>query len=293
VRVQLSCLPVSLYADFAAGRRTLGDWLRMAAALGLDGADLSVAHVDRAPRALDALREEAGAAGVQIVMLATYTDFTRPDAGERAHEVEELRRWIEAGARLGASFLRVTAGQAHDGVSEADGLGWAVEGLTACLNDARAAGVELLYENHVRGAYWTRNDFTQPAERFLDVVRRTAGANLKLLFDTANPLALGDDSLALLDVVQERIGAVHLSDIRQAGTFEPVVLGTGAAPLPALLRRLVADGYDGWLSIEEASRSGEAGFRQAVAYADSAWLAAGGKPRQRNTKTRRHEDTKD
>ena len=70
--MQLSCLPVSLYPDFAAGRRTLGDWFRFAAALGLDGADVSVAHIpDRSPPALDLLRQAATEAGLPIVMLAT------------------------------------------------------------------------------------------------------------------------------------------------------------------------------------------------------------------------------
>ena len=277
--MRLSCLPVSLYADFAAGRRALAAWLRLAADLGLDGADLSVAHVDRAPAALAALRRAADDAGVPLVMLATYTDFTQPDGSARAREADELRAWIDAAHRLGARFLRVTAGQAHPGVAEADGLAWAAEGLTACLEDARAAGVSLLYENHVRGAVWRANDFTQPAARFLEVARRTAASGLQILFDTANPLVLGDDPLALLAAVRERVGAVHLSDIRRAGAFEPVVLGTGAAPIGALLGALIAGGYDGWLSIEEASRSGEAGFRQAVAYADAAWQAAGGDPR--------------
>ncbi|HWQ14027.1 MAG TPA: sugar phosphate isomerase/epimerase family protein [Roseiflexaceae bacterium] len=273
--MKLSCLPVSLYADFASGRRSLGDWFRLAADLGLDGADLSVAHVaSRAPAYLDGLRREAEDAGVRLVMLATYSDFTQPDAAERARQVEDVRAWVEAAARLGASFLRLTAGQAHPGVAEADGLAWAAAGLTACLDEAAAAGVTLLYENHVRGAVWSANDFTQPAARFLEVVRRTAGSGLRILFDTANPLALGDDPLALLEQVRERVGAVHLSDIRRAGAFEPVVLGTGVAPIPALLRALVAGGFDGWLSIEEASRTGEQGFRQAVAYARAAWGAA-------------------
>ncbi|MEN9938864.1 MAG: hypothetical protein RLZZ387_5443 [Chloroflexota bacterium] len=278
--MRLSCLPVSLYAEFAAGRRTLGDWLRLAADLGLNGADLSVAHVDRAPAALDSLRREAADAGVQIVMLATYTDFTQPDAAERARQTDDLRGWIDAAHRLGARFLRVTAGQAHAGVAEEEGLAWAATGLTACLEDARAAGVALLYENHVRGAVWSANDFTQPAARFLEVARRTAGSGLGVLFDTANPLALRDDPLALLEQVRERIGAVHLSDIRQPGAFEPVVLGSGAAPIVPVLRRLVASGWDGWLSIEEASRTGEEGLRRAVAYADRAWAEAGGRSRE-------------
>jgi sugar phosphate isomerase/epimerase len=278
--MKLSCLPVSLYPDFAAGRLTLGEWFYTAGSLGLDGADLSVAHVtSRAPIYLDTLRQEAAQAGVRIAMLATYSDFTHPDAAERARQIDDLRRWVEAAARMGASLIRVTAGQARPGVARDAGIGWATEGLTACLDQAADAGVWLLYENHVRGAVWAHNDFTQPAELFLEVVHRTAGSGLGILFDTANCLALGDDPLAVLEQVRQRVGAIHLSDIRRVGAFEPTVIGTGVAPIPELLRMLVTGGFDGWISIEEASRTGESGFSQAVAFADQAWQAAGGQPR--------------
>lgn len=279
--MKLSCLPVSLYPDLASGRLTLAGWFRLAAELGFDGADLSVAHIaDRTPAYLEGLRRQAGEAGVQLLMLATYTDFTHPDAAERARQVDDLRAWIEAANHLGMRFIRVTAGQAHPGVSEAGGLSWAAEGLVACLGDAAAAGVELLYENHVRGAVWSQNDFTQPVSRFLEVVRRTDGTSLKILFDTANALALNDDPLELLPQVLDRVGAVHLSDIRRAGAFEPTIIGTGATPIPQLFQLLVQHGFDGWVSIEEGSRIGEQSFRQAVAYADQAWVAAGGHPRE-------------
>ena len=278
--MKLSCLPVSLYPDLTAGHLTPGGWFRMAAALGLDGADLSVAHVQsRAPAYLGELRQEAGTAGVQIVMLATYTDFTHPDTAERARQADDLRAWIEAAARLDAHFLRVTAGQAHPDTPLDAGLDWAAAGLGACLDEAKAAGVRLLYENHVRGAFWTNNDFSQPAERFLALVQRTAGSGLGILFDTANCLALHDDPLAVLEQVRDRVGAVHLSDIKRAGAFEPVVIGSGVAPIAQILHTLVVGGFDGWLSIEEASRSGEQGFEQAVAFADRAWRDAGGRPR--------------
>lgn len=273
--MRLSCLPVSLYPDLAAGRVSLGDWLRMAAALGLDGADLSVAHIaSRAPAYLTTVAREAQDAGVAIAMLVTYSDFTHPDATERARQQDDVRAWIEAAARLGVPFLRLTAGQAHPGVAEEEGLAWAVAGLTACLDDAAAAGVRLLYENHVRGAVWSANDFTQPAARFLEVVHRTAGSSLGVLFDTANCLALGDDPLAVLAAVRERVVAVHLSDIRRPGAFEPVIIGTGVAPIEPVLRDLIAGGFDGWISIEEASRTGEEGFRRAVNVARRAWAEA-------------------
>ncbi len=265
--MKLSCLPVSLYAEFASGQRSLGGWFRLAASLGLDGADLSVAHItSRTPEYLAGLRSEAESAGVQIAMLATYTDFTHPDADERERQIADLRHWIEAATYLGTPLLRVTAGQAHPGVAEDTGLEWAATGLVACMDEAKAAGVQLVYENHVRGAFWQYNDFTQPSAGFLHVVQRTAASGLGLLFDTANCLALSEDPVALLRAVQQRVVAVHISDIRRTGAFEPVVIGTGVAPIPSLLSILLQGNFNGWVSIEEASRTGEEGFRRAVAW---------------------------
>jgi sugar phosphate isomerase/epimerase len=280
--VKLSCLPVSFYPEFAAGRMSLEDWFRTAARLGLDGADLSVAHiVSRRPQDLDRLGQAAGDAGIALAILVAYTDFTHPNAAYRVKQVEDLRAWIEAAARLRVEFLRVTAGQAHPGVEERDGLAWAVEGLTACLGEARAAGVRLLYENHTRGSIWQWNDFTHPSVRFLEVVRRTRGTGLEVLFDTANNLVLDDDPAAVLHAVVDRVGAVHLSDIARRGEYGPTVIGTGVAPLRSLVERIRSAGFDGWISVEEASRTGEDGFRRAVAFADQVWMGAGGASRAR------------
>jgi sugar phosphate isomerase/epimerase len=281
--VRLSCLPVSFYPDLAAGRMTLADWFRTAARLGLDGADVSVAHVaSRRPVDLQRLAQQAEEAGVDVPMLATYTDFTHPDPVYRAKQVDELRAWIEAADRLHVTFLRVTAGQARPHVEEPDGIGWAVDGLTACLSEARDAGIRLLYENHTRGSIWQWNDFTHPAARFLDVVSRTRGTGLEVLFDTANNLVLGDDPVLVLEAVIDRLGAVHLSDIARRGEYGPTVIGSGVAPLRPLVERIRSAGFDGWISVEEASRTGEDGFRRAVEFADRVWVEAGGSPRKRS-----------
>jgi sugar phosphate isomerase/epimerase len=278
----LSCLPVSLYAELGDGRRSLADWFRFAGALGLDGADVSAAHLTRrSPADLAALRRQAEDAGVRIAMLATYSDFVHPSGAERRRRAEDLARWIDAGSALGVSAVRVTAGEDRSDVGEADALGWIAGGLTASAAHGRAAGLRVLYENHVRGATWARHDFTQRASRFIDVVRRTKESGLEILFDTANNLALGEDPLTVLEEVIDRVGAVHVSDIRRVGAFEPTVIGTGVSPIPAILRRLVRAGFDGWVSVEEASHTGEEGFRRGVAFADAAWTAAGGRARDK------------
>ncbi|OUC05405.1 hypothetical protein RY27_27510 [Litorilinea aerophila] len=278
--MKLSCLPVSLYADLSAGRRTLQEWFALAADLGLDGADMSVAHLQSRDAAyLDGLRRQAEDAGVPITMLVTYADFTHPDPGERARQVAEVRAYIDVAARLGAPFLRVTAGQAHPGVEREAGIEWAVQGLLAGLEQAAQAGVTLCYENHTIGYAWQYFDFSQPADIFLEIVARTEGSGLQLLFDTANNLALNDDPLAVLEQVKHRVAMVHVSDIRQAGRFEPVLVGTGVAPIVPILSRLIAAGFDGWVSVEEASKRGEEGLRRAIPYVDWAWVEAGGRPR--------------
>jgi sugar phosphate isomerase/epimerase len=289
--MQMSCLPVSIYPDLTAGQWRLADWFRFAGELGLDGADVSVVHLGgTAPANLAVVRRQAEDAGVRIAMLVTYADFTHPDAGERARQVDELRRYIGAATALGAPFLRVTAGQAHPGLEREAATAWAVSGLTACLDEAAQAGVTLAYENHTKGYAWTYNDFSQPAERFLEIVSLTEGTGLKILYDTANTLAAGDDPLAVLERVKHRVAVVHTNDIARAGYFEPVLLGEGVAPIRSIYEVMVASGFDGWISVEEASKRGEEGFRRAIPYADRVWVEVGGAARPRAAHARRMPD---
>ena len=278
--MQLSCLPVSLYADFVSGRRSLSDWFRIAADLGLDGADVSVAHFDWSDHAgLDRLRDHAAQAGVRIAMVVTYSDFTFPDPEDRRREQAAVHAQIEAAARLEAPYVRLTAGQGWPGVARADGLAWAAEGLSHAAAHAGKLGVTALYENHTRGSVWRWNDFSQPADRFLELVAATEGSDLAVLFDTANNLALWDRPEAVLARVRNRVAAVHLADIEQPGAFRPVVPGTGASPHAALLASLRDVGFDGWISVEEASGNGLEGLAAGFGHADAIWQAVGGRPR--------------
>jgi len=267
-----SCLPASLYPEISNGERTLADWFRLAAEIGLDGADISVAHLDSLESPyLNGLRRQAQDAGVVIAGMVTYTDFTHPDPAVRSQHRQELRNYIDAAAQLGVSFLRVTAGQNHPGVKRQDGVSWAAEGLTAWVEEAEAAGVTLTYENHAIGYVWTYFDFSQTASVFLEICDRTADSGLQLLFDTANLLAVDDDPLIVLDAVLPRVAAIHVSDIRQSGSFEPVLIGSGVTPLKSIFERFRNAGFNGWISVEEASKTGEEGFRKAIPMAKELW----------------------
>ncbi len=280
--MRLSCLPVSLYGEFTAGRLSLGDWFQLAAELQLDGADISVAHLESlAPSYLKQLRAAALVSGVEISMLVTYSDFALPSPADRDANMEWVKQLIEAAAHLGAPLIRLTAGQAWPGVTFQEGLPWVVDGLCEAAAYARAHGVQAVYENHTRGSVWQWNDFTLAATRFLAVAEASHGSDLGLLFDTANNLVLFDDPIAVLAAVLDRVTAVHLADIRTAGAFQPVVVGTGASPHTELITMLVQAGFDDWVSVEEASKTGKAGMERGIHHADTVWYTAGGRRRTR------------
>ena len=124
--------------------------------------------------------------------------------------------------------------------------------------------MRLNLENDTKAAIWTHFDFAMRGEVFLRVMEGLRDVPVGVQFDIANPLVAGEDTLALYEQVRSRIGYVHVNDVRESGVFQFVPVGTGLAPIHEVLSRLRKQGYDGWVGIEEASRTGKQGFRQAV-----------------------------
>ena len=273
--MKLSCIPVSLYEDIFNDKRSVSDWINFAAALGLEGVDFSVKFFPtRDEESLNALSAEGQKIGIEFCALACYPDFTHPDADQRAREIEQMKADVHLTAALGATYARVTAGQNHPGVDRAAGIRWALDGLRQVVEEADRLGVTLVYENHTKGAPWQYWDFSQPSEIFLEILNSLADTSLKVCFDTANSLVLEEDPIALLEAVIDRVAVVHVFDIRTPGEFETVLVGTGASPIKQVFSILKHYGFDGWLSIEEASRTGEVGFEKAVRFVRRAWEEA-------------------
>lgn len=273
--MKLSCLPVSLYDDIFTGKSTVADWIRFGAELGLDAVDFSIKFfLHRDEKITNITRTILAKRGVEACMLACYSDFTHPDETQRAQALIELKADIALAKALGAKFVRVTAGQNHPGTEREDGVRWVVDGFRHALDEAAKHGITLAYENHTKGAPWQYWDFSQPSEIFLEILDALSDTPLGVCFDTANPLVLNEDVLELLDKVIDRVVVLHVFDMREAGTFEPVRVGTGVSPIPQIFSRMQQVNYDGWLSIEEASRQGKQGFKESIRYVRQAWQQA-------------------
>ncbi|HEU5474107.1 MAG TPA: TIM barrel protein [Actinophytocola sp.] len=104
-------------------------------------------------------------------------------------------------------------------------------------------------------------------ERKAEVERFLADSDLPLCVDTGHLLIGGTDPVELVRRHPDRVGHVHLKDVRAAiadvvragqitythavGTGMYVPLGDGDINLPALIRLLVEAGYDGWYVLEQ------------------------------------------
>lgn len=271
--MKLSMLPVSYYQDIITGKKSIASFAREGCALGLDAIDLSVLFfADCNDSALDNMQREVEAEGMNILEVVAYTDFTYPDPLERKKQTELFSQHLESAARVGARFVRITAGQAHPGLDRISGIGWAVEGIVNALPKAKELGIQLLFENHSKPGVWMYPDFNFPTENFLEVLS-VLPEDIKVQFDSANPIVFGDDPLKILDKVINRVELVHAADTQVAGTLKPVVIGTGLAPFPDIFRALQTHGYDGWISIEEASGTGSEGIQRAIHYVRDIWEA--------------------
>ena len=273
--MRLSCLPVSLYDDIFTGKSTVADWIQLGAELGLDAVDFSIKFFpNRDAETIKNTRSALERFGIEPCMLACYCDFTHPDAAQRAQALTALKADIALAKAFGAQFIRVTAGQNHPGIERQAGVRWVAEGFRSALDEAERYGITLAYENHTKGAPWDYWDFSQPTEIFLEILDTLSDTPLGVCFDTANPLVLGEDVLTLLEEVIQRVVVLHIFDLRAVGVFEPVRVGRGASPIPQIFSRMRQAGYEGWLSIEEASRSGQKGFTQSIAYVRETWEQA-------------------
>jgi sugar phosphate isomerase/epimerase len=203
-------------------------------------------------------------AGFVTPMFCASPDFTHPEPEARKAAVAEHETMIRTAAVLGSGFCRVLSGQRRPEVSEADGIAYTVECITALLPEAERCGVILNMENHFKDHYWTMPEFAQKQARFLAIVEQIDSPYFGVNFDPSNTLLAGEDYIELLERVKHRVVTMHASDRRpRAGVTvgtESVTdytqlihgeVGTGIIDFDRIFAILRGVGFDGWVSIED------------------------------------------
>ena len=251
---------------------TLDDWIALVRRdLDVDGLEFHPGFTPATRSDRIRLRQSLESVGLRIPMMCPAPDFIHTDASRRDQEIAGQKRAIEATADLGGQFCRVLSGQRKPGVTRDDGLAMAAEAINACLPTAAQQGVCLILENHYKATLWEYPEFAQRREDFLELLSRIpVSPNFGVNFDPSNAAITGDDPIALLDEIKDRVVTMHASDrYFEGGGVEELrkldrdprqgyapflrhgVIGRGCIDYDRIFSILRQKGFTGWISIED------------------------------------------
>jgi sugar phosphate isomerase/epimerase len=272
--LKLSAFP-KCYIDQIAGERSMSvfDWIDMARSLDADGLEMyDRFFTSLEPAYIDRVGEAIGAAGFAMPMLCCSPDFTNPDPEARKRAVDHEAEMIFVARRLGGprTVCRVLSGQRFPAVSRAQGLDWVIDGISQVLPVAREHDVVLGIENHYKDGFWTYPEFAQKMDVFLDLLAAIPDRDhFGVQYDPSNAIVAGDDPIALLRAVADRVVSMHASDryLAEGTTLDDLrqndgtlgyspnlrhgVTGKGLNDYDAIFRILAEHQYRGWVSIED------------------------------------------
>lgn len=157
---------------------------------------------------------------------------------------EQYDRLVEGAASLGAKRFAVSGANnksIKDGKLNEELLKKKVQSLTSLAKRCQAAGIRLVYHNHVP-------EFAAGGAEIEALLTRTDPETVFLLVDLGHAYRAGADVVAFFAKHNARIDAMHLRDIRDK---KQVPLGQGELDFAALAAAVRKTGWPGWLTVEE------------------------------------------
>ncbi len=221
-------------------------FLELRGVWGVNVLDLSDQQVAEVKRALDA-------AGIGVSAIGSPIGKVPIDASFDEH-LRRFERALTVARAFETPFVRIFSFYAPSptggvgdvaGDAAADPAAWRAEVVTRLREmtaRARAAAITLLHENE-------KDIYGDTIARCVDLMRSVDDARFQAILDPANFIQCGQTPYPDgYEALRPWLRYVHVKDARDDGGVVPA--GVGAGRWPDLLRRLRADGYDGFLSLE-------------------------------------------
>jgi sugar phosphate isomerase/epimerase len=108
-------------------------------------------------------------------------------------------------------------------------------------------------------------DFAAEVDVFLQVYDRLRSTPVMVNFDTAHPMVMDVDEIALLERVKDRVYNVHAGDRRRRQRAHSVI-GEGEVNFDGVFSLLSAAGYHRFITVEDGSPQGDEGLREAIRF---------------------------
>lgn len=190
------------------------------------------------------LRQICADRGLMVLAVTAYTSFVSNIAEDRQANVDELRRYTDLAAELGASYVRAFLGELPAGTTPDTSM---YENMVDCLNSASeyalSAGVNIAIEPHDN---FVRSSAIAPLFN-----QTRSRPSLQVIWDIGNAYAAGEDPVEGFEFLKDRLAYVHVKDGKGRGDhWQLCSLGQGDVALNQAFGLLLANGYGGAFSVE-------------------------------------------
>ena len=195
------------------------------------------------PTRISAMRQQCSETGLTSLAVTAYTGFVSSSAKERQANVDELRRYADLAAALGANYVRTFLGELPEGTKIESSM---YEKIAECLREAadhaQSLDVIIAVEPH--------DNFVRSSS-VVPILTRINHAALRVIWDIGNTFAADETPAEGFALLKDHIGYVQVKDGRKSRDgWQLCSLGKGDVPLREAFELLLSNEYQGAFSVE-------------------------------------------
>ena len=159
-----------------------------------------------------------------------------------APHLDKLKRTLEIQKELGAPYVRMFSFYIPQDQNPADFREEVLDRLGRMVEEAKAWDSVLLHENE-------KDIYGDNASRCKELMDAFYGPHFQAVFDFANFVQVGQETLPAYELLKPYVTYVHVKDA-QWGTGTVVPAGQGDGHVGEILADLIGGGWKGFLSLE-------------------------------------------
>lgn len=200
--------------------------------------DINVSELSQ--EKLREIKEKLSAAGVSVSSIGSPLGKISIEDDFAAH-MEKLKRTLEIQKELNAPYIRMFSFYLPKGAPE-QYRDEVFERVNAMIEEAARWESVLLHENE-------KQIYGDNAARCLELMKEFYGEHFRAVFDFANFVEVGQDTLEAYELLRPYIEYVHIKDALSAEK-KVVPVGYGDGNVKQILSSLIGEGWHGFLSME-------------------------------------------
>ena len=154
---------------------------------------------------------------------------------------EKFKRVCEIAGELETKYIRMFSFFIPKGENAKIYRNKVIDQLGEMTDYAESENIILLHENE-------KDIYGDIADRCLDILKTIDSGNLMAVFDPANFVQVGQETLSAFKMLCPYIKYMHIKDSKSDGTVVPA--GHGMGNVKEIIKMLKESGYKGFLSLE-------------------------------------------